>query len=68
MHLNVTPDKLKNKHLGTRENDYPVKSDNLFSKKIYFYTAKISDEVKKDLSCDEKSIMRSSHEFLVTEC
>lgn len=65
MHLNVTPDKLKNKHLGTRENDHRLKSDNLFSKKIYFYTAKIS---KKDLSCDEKSIMRSSHEFPVTEC
>ena len=29
----------------------------------YFYTEKHSDGAKKDLSCDEKSIMRSSHEF-----
>lgn len=31
--------------------------------KTYFYTEKNSDGAKKDLSCDEKSIMRSSHEF-----
>lgn len=34
----------------------------------YFYTEKNSDGAKKDLSFDEKSIMRSSHEFPVTEC
>ena len=31
--------------------------------KTYFYTEKNSDGAKKDLSFDEKSIMRSSHEF-----
>lgn len=36
--------------------------------KTYFYTEKNSDGAKKDPSCDEKSIMRSSHEFPVTEC
>lgn len=46
------------------ENIYRLKSDYLlYSRKNLFLHGKILDEAKKDLSCDKKSITRSSHVF-----